>query len=60
MGHVDLEQPLREVLLCSPVSDGEGGLPSTLQPRPSGEGKAVHVEACNPLNAVELFFTPEK
>lgn len=39
MGHVDIEQPVREVLLCSEVSGGEEGLSSAIQPGPSGATK---------------------
>lgn len=37
VGHVHLEQPVRQVLLRPALSHGEGGLPPTIQSRPQGK-----------------------
>lgn len=39
VGHVDLKQPVREVLLRTTIPHREGGLQATIQPRPSGENE---------------------
>lgn len=41
VGHVHLEQPVRQVLLRPSLSHGEGRLPPTIQPRPQGKKPPV-------------------
>lgn len=75
VGHVHLEQPLRQVLFRPSVPDGEGRFPASLQSRPSGKNKQQKGGACGGRDgkawvkknlmklqptAVEPFFIPPK